>query len=208
VRQRGLRRVRFPPASGVGETRPAAGSCRVGGMRPLPRTAHHPEASPVPVLGASGAGWVTIVVPHGRGRAPAPDSRFILQGSLDPTSRRVLGRDGRRQGLERHDRLHSLPKATLCSFHRTLRRVRSEGNAGHGTGEAGTAGPLRAAKARCPAPRMLARDRRSASPGALPTERGAAGKPQAQASRKLGPAGASSRDPAGTRRTVSGSGPP
>jgi hypothetical protein len=31
-------------------------------------------------------------------------------------------------------------------FHRTLRRVRSEGNAGHGRGEAGTAGPPRAAK--------------------------------------------------------------
>src|ERR1700683_4163246 len=36
-------------------------------------------------------------------------------------------------------------------FHRTLRRVRTEGNAGHGTEEGGTADPLRAAKARCPA---------------------------------------------------------
>lgn len=118
MRLRSLRRVRLAPASGADEMRPAAGPCRVGGLRPLPRTAHHPEALPVPVLGASGAGSVTIVVPQGRGRAPASDSRSMRQGSLGPTSRRVLARDGCRQGLERHDRLHCLLKATLCSSKR------------------------------------------------------------------------------------------
>ena len=52
----------------------------------LPRTAFNPEALPIPVLSASGAGSVTIVVPQGRSRAPASDSRFMRQGSLVPAA--------------------------------------------------------------------------------------------------------------------------
>jgi hypothetical protein len=115
MRLRSLRRVRFPPASGVSEMRSATSPCRVGGMRPLPRTACNPEALPIPVLSASGAGSVTIVVPQGRSRAPASDSRFMRQGSLVPAAAGCWGHDGCRQGLGRHDRLHCLPEATLCS---------------------------------------------------------------------------------------------
>src|SRR6185312_6521347 len=61
-------------------------------------------------------------------------------------------------------------------FHTTLRRVRSEGNAGHGTGVGRHGRPTARREARCPAPRILARGRHSASPGTLPSEREVEGK--------------------------------
>jgi len=55
------------------------------------------------------------VLEGGRGRAPASDRRSMRQGSLVPAALGCWGRDGCRRGLERHDRLHCLPKATPCS---------------------------------------------------------------------------------------------
>src|SRR6266568_7058953 len=76
-------------------------------------------------------------------------------------------------------------------FRRTLRRVRSEENAGHSTGKAGTTGPLRPAKARSPRPPVFRPAAGApASPGALPSERRVEGQPPT----RVGRCGAS-RDP-------------
>jgi hypothetical protein len=101
-------------------------------------------APPQNGLQVSGAGSVTIVVPQGRSRAPASDSRFMRQGSLVPAAAGCWGHDGCRQGLERHDRLHSLPKATLCSSTGRYAVSGAKGTPVTVEGEAGTAAMSRA----------------------------------------------------------------
>jgi len=192
MRLRSLRRVRSAPASGADEMRPAAGPRRVGGLGPLPRTAYNPEALPVPVLSASGAGSVTIVVPQGRGRAPASDSRSMRQGSLVPAAAGCWGRDGCRQGLERHDRLHCLPKATPCSS--TGRYAVSGAKGTPVTVEGRPARPAHhAPRSSLPCPRILARGGAPASPRTLPSEHGVEGKDGAR-SRSAQPATAEQSD--------------
>jgi hypothetical protein len=192
MRLRSLRRVRSASASGADEMRPAAGPRRVGGLGPLPRTAYNPEALPVPVLSASGAGSVTIVVPQGRGRAPASNSRSMRQGSLVPAAAGCWGRDGCRQGLERHDRLHCLPKATPCSS--TGRYAVSGAKGTPVTVEGRPARPAHhAPRSSLPCPRILARGGAPASPGTLPSEHGVEGKEGAR-SRSARPATAEQSD--------------
>lgn len=102
--------------------------------------------------------------PTGRSRAPASDSRFMRQGSLVPAAAGCWGHDGCRQGLGRHDRLHCLPEATLCSS--TGRYAVSGAKGTPVTVEGRPARPAhRAPRSSLPCPRILARGRRSRFPG-------------------------------------------
>lgn len=94
---------------------------------------------------------------------------------LVPPAARCWGRDGCRQGLERHDRLHCLPKATPCSS--TGRYAVSGAKGTPVTVEGRPARPAhRAPRSSLPCPRILARGGAPASPGTLPSERGVEGK--------------------------------
>jgi hypothetical protein len=141
-----------------------------------PQNGVNPEALPVPVLSAPGAGSVSIVVPQERNRAPASDSRFMRQGSLVPAAASCWGRDGCCQGLgaTRSPALSAEDDTVL--FHRTLRRVRSKGNAGHSRGGGRHGRPTARRNARCPAPPFWPEADAPASPGTLPSERGVEGK--------------------------------
>jgi hypothetical protein len=78
-------------------------------------------------------------------------------------------------------------------FHRTLRRVRSEGNAGHGRGAAGMPGPPRAAKLAALPPAFWPEAGAPASPGTLPGQRGVEARTAAR-SRSARPATAERSD--------------
>ena len=75
-----------------------------------------------------------------------------------------------------HDRLHCLPKTTLCSSTGRYAVSGAKGTPVTVEGEAGTAGPPHAAKLAALPPAFWPEAGAPASPGTLPSERGVEGK--------------------------------
>jgi hypothetical protein len=103
--------------------------------------------------------------------AGAPGEQLCWSEPWMPFSARTgcWGRDGCRQGLERHDRLHCLLKATLCSS--TGRYAVSEAKGTPVTVQKRAARQTRCAprKLAAPPPAFWPETDAPASPGALPT---------------------------------------